>query len=341
MKDKIKRKSILLFKKFLSHDDTAQLFSKLVRQNTQKIAIKNNASSPYYEYLKSQDNTSQRDDIVFITGRFRSGSSVFWNVFRAQQSCTAYYEPLNERRWFDSAARGDFVDSSHLGVQDYWKEYNGLESLDKYYNEDWIRHALHMDENDYDPGLRTFINTLIENASNHPVLQFNRVDFRLPWLRKQYPNAKYLHIYRNPRDQWLSFLTNKVSMNAKEVMYTYKDAFYLDTWCRDLVKQFPFLSSCITPHPYMRFYYLWKLSYLYGKEYCDYSISLEKLTESPVDTLNEIKNLLNWKDFRIDKSVEVIQPIELNKWTKYADVHWFEEKEGLCEAELNNFLNNK
>ncbi len=106
MKDKIKRKSILLFKKFLSHDDTAQLFSKLVRQNTQKIAIKNNASSPYYEYLKSQDNTSQRDDIVFITGRFRSGSSVFWNVFRAQQSCTAYYEPLNERRWFDSEARG-------------------------------------------------------------------------------------------------------------------------------------------------------------------------------------------------------------------------------------------
>src|SRR4029453_9208736 len=36
---------------------------------------------------------------VFITARFRSGSTLLWNLFRHLSGCTSYYEPLNERRW--------------------------------------------------------------------------------------------------------------------------------------------------------------------------------------------------------------------------------------------------
>lgn len=62
---------------------------------------------------------------VFITARFRSGSTLLWNLFRHVPGCTAYYEPLNERRWFDPASRGDRVDKTHVGVEDYWREYKG------------------------------------------------------------------------------------------------------------------------------------------------------------------------------------------------------------------------
>ena len=82
---------------------------------------------------------SDRSDLVIITGRFRSGSTLLWNLFRQAGGFTAYYEPLNERRWFDPTARGDRTDSTHRNVSDYWREYDGLEALSRFYREDWIR----------------------------------------------------------------------------------------------------------------------------------------------------------------------------------------------------------
>ncbi len=66
---------------------------------------------------------------VFLTGRFRSGSTLLWNLFRNVPDCTSFYEPLNERRWFDPGIRGQRVDKTHLGVEEYWREYEGLERL--------------------------------------------------------------------------------------------------------------------------------------------------------------------------------------------------------------------
>ena len=338
LKKLIKNKSIIAFNKFLTHKDTASAFSEKVKQATQNISVKSNVASPYYSYSRDQRETSKRNDIVFITGRFRSGSSVFWNIFRAQDECTAYYEPFNERRWFDTTQRGDFVDKSHKGVKDYWTEYDDLPELANFYDEEWIRKSLHMDKFSYNPGMKNFIGILVEKANGRPVLQFNRIDFRLPWVRKQYPNAKFLHIYRNPRDQWLSFLTNKKDMNAHDVQKTYIDSFYLNTWCNDLSQQFPFLSSTVTPHPYMRFYYLWKLSLIYGFEYSDCSISLEELVASPEQKLLEVKTLLKWESFDVKKGASVIQPIQTEKWTEYANSSWFEEKESACESELNSYF---
>jgi len=63
---------------------------------------------------------------VFITARFRSGSTLLCNLFRQVDACTAYYEPFNERRWFDPSVRGNRVDPTHRDVEDYWREYDAL-----------------------------------------------------------------------------------------------------------------------------------------------------------------------------------------------------------------------
>src|SRR5207248_10819426 len=41
------------------------------------------------------------EGMILVTGRFRSGSTLLWNLFRHMKGFTAYYEPHNERRWFD------------------------------------------------------------------------------------------------------------------------------------------------------------------------------------------------------------------------------------------------
>ena len=63
-----------------------------------------------------------------------------------------------------------------------------------------------MDEDFWDPDLKRYVEILIERAPGRPVLQFNRIDFRLPWFRRHFPDAKIVHLYRHPRDQWCSAL---------------------------------------------------------------------------------------------------------------------------------------
>jgi hypothetical protein len=48
------------------------------------------------------DDSLMARNAVFVTARFRTGSTLLWNIFRHVPGVTAYYEPLNERRWFDS-----------------------------------------------------------------------------------------------------------------------------------------------------------------------------------------------------------------------------------------------
>ena len=66
---------------------------------------------------------------VFITARFRSGSTLLWQIFRQLPEATAFYEPHNGRRWFDTAQLDRQVDPSHRGVDNYWREYEGMAAL--------------------------------------------------------------------------------------------------------------------------------------------------------------------------------------------------------------------
>ena len=108
---------------------------------------------PYAGLMKNTLNRqiSHRDDAIFITARFRSGSTLLWNLFRHVDGMTAYYEPFNERRWFDPSSRGDRIDTTHRHVDDYWREYEGLDELGQFYRLEWINKDLLMDAEMWDP----------------------------------------------------------------------------------------------------------------------------------------------------------------------------------------------
>ncbi|MDP5032328.1 sulfotransferase [Paraglaciecola sp.] len=338
----IKNAFVTVLIRMLEHDRVRLALAQQLAKSKQQFTYLENKNSPYIT-VSCQPNklteTSERNDIIFISGRFRSGSTLVWNMFRTIPEITAYYEPLNERRWFLKQDRGSNVDSTHLGVEDYWREFDGMEELDKFYDEDWTRADLYMDSRSWDPKLKEYISHLIKDASGRPVLQFNRVDFRLPWLRHHFPNAKFLHIFRNPRDQWLSFLSNN-SIKKEEVESAYKDYFYLHSWCEDLAAQFPFLSDKNTPHPYQRFYYLWKLSYLYGLKYSDLSISFEDLVTNKEQTTNKIIHCFGLVS-STDVMTSVIASPGLNRWKNWADDDWFNQHESVCEKNLDLFLKNR
>jgi hypothetical protein len=218
LREPSRRATFSFLKQALSTDDgRAILAESLTGQLASPSQIDVNAEvlseAPYLELGTPSVRRQLAAPPVFITARFRSGSTLLWNIFRNVERCTAYYEPLNERRWFDPAARGNRVDATHVGVSDYWREYEGLSNLATLYQAHWIERHLFMGPQFWDPNLFKYIRTLIDAAPHQAVLQFNRVDFRLPWLRRTFPEARVVHLYRHPRDQWCSSLVDVTSFS--------------------------------------------------------------------------------------------------------------------------------
>lgn len=249
--------------------------------------------SPYALNNDASDQGLDHHNTLFITARFRTGSTWLWNMFCVQPSYTAYYEPLNEQRWFNQPPTA--VDPTHYGAQSYTANYEKVGALDPLFTEDWSYKRLYMDRRQDDPNLRTYIKALVAAAPNYPVLQFNRVDFRLDWLKSHFPSARILHLYRHPRAQWQSALGKGVTVPATVTLRDFApyDRFYLRAWWRDLSKIFPFLGPMEHQHPYTAFYALWLLSYSFGKSYADYSVGYETLRDHPIDEMGAITEALD------------------------------------------------
>jgi hypothetical protein len=66
--------------------------------------------------LEPRSGAASRDDLVIVTARMRTGSTVLWNLFRNMTGVTAYYEPFNEKRWFLPREQKDQIDPTHRNV---------------------------------------------------------------------------------------------------------------------------------------------------------------------------------------------------------------------------------
>jgi hypothetical protein len=300
-------------------------------------------AQPLYEELgqsRGDEQIVRHRNAIIITGRFRSGTTFLWNIFRHIDGMTAYYEPFNERQWFDPLMRGDRIDHTHKHVDDYWREYDGLEMLRDYYCEEWTYKNIFMDTAFWAPEMKRYVEMLIEKAAGRPVLQFNRIDLRLQWFRHNFPHAKIIHLYRHPRDQWGSFLLDPKCFPKSGSMeqFAAHDHFYLRSWSRDLQYHFPFLSEDKISHPYQMFYFLWKISYLWGITFSHYSIAFENLINNFELELKNLLCFLEVDNFDIKNLQSMIDKPDVGKWHNYADDEWFKNQESLCETVIEDFF---
>lgn len=305
------------------------------------MAALNYAHPPEHYSLGGKREPPPGAGAIFITARFRSGSTYLWTLLHHLGRFTVYYEPLHERRWFEDGARDVPLDASHIGMASYHTNYEGLEPLATLYDERWTYRRLYMDAGATDRKLRAYIQTLIDYPDRQPVLQFNRVDFRLPWLRRNFPQARIFHLYRSPREQWMSSLRGEdLPPDLRLADFEPFDYFFLLPWCRDLRRVFDALRGCAHAHPYHAFYLLWRLSYLMGRQYADVSVAYEQLAQAPVAVLQQAFTSLD-----IDRqgiSWDLLDGLTEYRaeprWPAFASAAWFEEIEEQVEDEVFRML---
>ncbi len=296
---------------------------------------------PYRDALPLRVTNNPETDPIFITARFRSGSTFLWQLFRNIDGITCNYEPLNEAEWMARDSDTTPVDATHLGVDDYRSEYAGLEDLAEYFDPSWAFQQLYMDETHHNPQLEYYISQLIKRTPGRTVLQFNRVDFRLPWLRAHFPQARILHLYRHPREQWMSIIGKGAAVRPddriKPGQIDSLDGFYTLEWARDLRHVFPFLEPA-GKHLYELHYLLWRLSYSLGRAYGDVSISYEDLIGDFEHVAGDMFDAVGIQHADIGQLAKLNHGTQKTRWPDYASDSWFNDREAQCDHALDAFF---
>lgn len=273
---------------------------------------------------------------IFVTARFRTGSTLLWQCFNRLNGFEAFYEPFNERQWFDATKRGDQVDSSHRGVGDYAANYHALSDLGQYYRTDWTTRELFMGASHKNDAMVGYIERLIDAPEKRAVLQFNRIDFRLGFLRSNFPEASFIYLNRNPRNTWRSTLrsvTNDPSWNL--LTFQHHCRFYLLPWYRDLALSFPWIIGSPTEtHPYQIHYLIHRLSELFARHQCDIFIDYEDMEQNLVGVMESILGHLGHSAADMDVIGALSRPRQ-NQYEHSDDVGLYQELEQRVEDQLS------
>lgn len=272
---------------------------------------------------------------VFITGRFRSGSTLLWNIFRSVPGCNAFYEPCHDLL-LTHIECNTTPQQSHVGVSSYWDEYRPiLEGLRRWHRLEFGFKNLYLEAEDLFTEFEDYIRFLLNSCGHlRPVLQFNRVDFRLPWLRKMFPDAAIIHLFRNPRDQWYSM----VCALPQESWFnpSINTDYELLVWSCSLAPVFPFLFGEHVKTSYHRHYLIWRLSKIAGMNNSDLNIDFDnELIVSPVEIIKEMLRV-SGIDADAERLAALVVKPDMGKWRDARDEEWFAEAEAECDDLLDS-----
>lgn len=274
---------------------------------------------------------------IFISARFRSGSTLLWHLFRQIPACRAYYEPCHDQLPAHIEVNTP-PQQSHLGVQSYWEEYFPiLDQLKELHDRNFGINRLLLEANDTYDELVQYIRFLISAAQPRiAVLQFNRVDFRLPWLRAQFPEAKILHMFRNSRDQWFSMVRDLPK--EQRLAPCINTGYELMTWSCSLALDFPFLFGPGIRSSYHRHYILWKLSKLMGERCSDLSVDFDNdLIADPRRTIEKILTMSGLTDLAPDSLTDLVSVPKSGQWRELETEEWFHRAEVECDEILEKY----
>jgi hypothetical protein len=171
----------------------------------------------------------------------------------------------------------------HFFVKDYFIEYKGFDRINELFNPQWATHNLYLTAEEEADGLYRYLEYLIGmgcSRGGKVLLKFNRISFRLPWLRARFPQAKIVHIYRNPEGQWRSMVRRGQEHAGREDIGQDRpdfEGFNIASSCEDLKSVFPELTAGHSNTGFERFLKLYERSLAAHRACADVSLEYKEL----------------------------------------------------------------
>jgi hypothetical protein len=271
---------------------------------------------------------------VIATGFFRTGSTFFFSCLRQVAEFRCYYEPYHPELLEFVEALGEpsaGPDRELLGHSigdDYFAEFKGVDltSLKKVYAMErrvTNQPVLHQGSSHKD--LYNYIHFLQKFASEHgqiSVLQANRLNFSMPWLKQNFPDYLLILITRKPQSVFASLKSLALKegrvLRADDVGSDYwnvKEAFENIVKCHGIFKR-----DFVDFGYYQKLFFLLKFSERVMAENADLVLSYEHFLEKPEPIFDNLA-----KAFNINTSASI----------DYVKQHAFIDKKSLPDKYLS------
>lgn len=243
-----------------------------------------------------------KDAPIFVNSLFRSASTYIYNAFLRAESekYFCFQEPLHEAVWLNRNTPGDLNISDTAGMQ---RSLHHPEMSRGYYDSMIETHdawrKLIKDDFGYANAFETenvadevkFFKALAKASTARPVFQECRLSWRAGALKSQLDGI-YIHLWRNPRDQWWSYKTTPYFSGASRLLASAQNRPQLVQWALD-VGDIPLIpdgglqerldfATVTPPAPeasYRLHYAMWIESQRHLNETADIDISIDCLSE--------------------------------------------------------------
>jgi hypothetical protein len=245
---------------------------------------------------------------IFMQGMRRSGTTISYDLFCADGSLDTFYEPLAQGKpkigGGSGAQKVDVFESVRQARQAFLHERDALE-LEPLLNHGAPRRADLEFERQLPPLVRDYLAYLVTHASD-PLLKFTRMYCKVPLLYQLDPDAKFVHVVRDPRAVAASYLFGPGHKHKKRFLW--KRRFFAQTrktghWAAHrlaarlvLDDEFRHLQGC---PDYVRVMLVWKFVFretyhaareLFGDRY--FLLRHEDLACDPENTLERLYSTL-------------------------------------------------
>lgn len=274
---------------------------------------------------------------IFLVSRFRSGSSFLWNLFRQDEQYCCFYEPFHDN--LPEALETTVPpQASHRGIDSYWDEYAPVrDDLAALHRPQFGLGDFFLKPGDKRPELAKFIQHLIRTAEREGrtcVIKCNRLDFRLPWLRANFPEARLVHMVRNARDQWISSVRQEKMEHWDRLEEN--RGYDLPVWIASLAPAWPFLLSKPRQPAYYYSYLLWKLSSLFGQRFAHYHLDFDHdVAEDHRRFQKALAPFFPGDFFERPVVKETFDPTHPGGWRRFRTEEWFADLEAQAERVLD------
>lgn len=289
---------------------------------------------------------------IFITSRYRTGSTYLYSLFSSLINTVAFYEPLNYHLvdWLekdDLEHQKTQVWLSHNLKDGYFYEYKYLEreTLTTYFRPEFGIDRMVLSATEQHPELKDYLNFLLSTYPQRlKVLQFNRIDFRLAWIKANFPKALIVNLRRNPRDIYASFVglylrsDNSSQTNLNDGVEKVLDFIGLNEELSALSEVSVPQFSVYELNSYEKIYLLNQLSHLWADRFADLVIHYEALIQDPAGELSRIVTQIPNFELKFSEDMPKPKKDRINVWQEYHSELWFQECEAQCNRLLEKYL---